>query len=117
MRRFCSKVLAGITLLAFTGCAVVRPVQDFEPAAIRQQVRPGDVVHARITDGRSFELKVDTLDAESLTGTTVDGRRFRIDYASIAERQVRDPGQAAAGIGLLVLGALAFVGVLLGGFE
>lgn len=111
-------VVAALTLLAFTGCAVVQPVEDLTPASIQRQVRPGDVVHVAVADGRTFELRLDKVEAAALTGTTVDGRRFRIAYASITRLQLRDPGQAAVGAGaLIVLGTIAVIALLIGGAE
>lgn len=117
MRAAARQVIAAATALALAGCAVVQPVRDLSPAAIRQQVRVGDVVHVAVTDGRTFELAVEKVEATSLTGTTLDQRRFRIAYASITELQVRSPGAAAAGTGMLVLGGLAAVVLVFAGFD
>jgi hypothetical protein len=117
MRTLARRAVAALTLLAFGGCAIVQPVEDLSPAAIQRQVRPGDVVHVEVRDGRTFELTVDKVEAASLTGTTLDDRRFRIAYASITVLQVRDPDQAAAGAGAITIGALAYlVLIVAGGF-
>lgn len=103
-----------VTLLAFAGCAVVQPVTDLSPASIRQQVRPGDVVQVTVTGGRTFDLDVEKVEEASLTGTTVDNRRFRIAYASITGLTLRDPGQAAAAAaGLTILAVLAPIALLI----
>jgi hypothetical protein len=115
MRALARHAVIALTLVAFTGCAIVQPVEDLSPAAIQQQVRPGDVVHVEVRDGRTFELTVDKVESASLTGTTLDDRRFRIAYASITVLQVRNPGQAAAGAGAMTVGVLAYIVLIVAG--
>lgn len=69
----------------------MQALPDTSPAAIRQQVQPGDRVRIAVRDGRSFELRVTRVEAESLTGTADTGKSYRIRYGAI-ERLERDSG-------------------------
>lgn len=90
-----SSVIA-LLLALFTSTAwpAMRPVEDLSPAGIQAQLKPGDRVRVAVRDGRSFELRVTRVEAESLTGAADSGKQFRVRYSAI-ERLERDDGAAA----------------------
>lgn len=98
MRAITAAALA-TALLGYAGSISAQVLDDLSPAAIRQQVTPGDAVRASVQDGRSFELTVLELGAETLTGTTAEQRRFRIRYSALASleitRKAAPPGSGA----------------------
>jgi hypothetical protein len=86
-------------LLGFAPGAAAQVLEDLSPAAIQRAVAPGDVVQAKVKDGRTFDLRIDKVEAESLTGTTLEQRRFRIRYSALAALEVRSKATAGAGAG------------------
>jgi hypothetical protein len=88
--------LAALLLALFTSTAwtAMRPVEDRSPAGLQAQLKPGDRVRVEVRDGRSFELRLTRVEAESLTGAADSGKQFRIRYSAI-ERLERDDGAAA----------------------
>jgi len=92
--RVAKAVALGVAMLGFTPGASAQVLEDLSPAAIRQQVAPGDAVRAGVKDGRTFELTVVSVEAETLTGTTFENRRFRIRYSALSSLEIT--GKAAA---------------------
>ena len=99
-------LVVAIALLCFAGCATTRTLETLTPEGIQRRVEPGDVVHVDVRDGRGFEIRVDKVEADALTGTTIENRRFRIPYSAIEALQIRE-GRTGAAVGA---GALAIVG-------
>lgn len=89
--------LAALLLALFTSTAwpAMRPVEDRSPAGLQAQLKPGDRVRVEVRDGRSFDLRLTRVEAESLTGAADSGKQFRIRYSAI-ERLERDDGAAAS---------------------
>jgi hypothetical protein len=83
-----------LALCTSTAWPAMRPVEDRSPAAIQAQLKPGDRVRIEVRDGRSFELRVVRVEAESLTGAADSGKQFRVRYSAI-ERLERDDGAIA----------------------
>lgn len=83
-----------LTLSTSTAWPAMQPVEDLSPAGIRAQLEPGDRVRVEVRDGRSFELRVTRVEAESFTGAADSGKQFRVRYSAI-ERLERDHGAAA----------------------
>lgn len=83
-----------LALTTSTAWPAMRPVEDRSPAGIQAQLRPGDRIRVEVRDGRSFELRVIRVEAESLTGAADSGKNLRIRYSAI-ERLERDDGAAA----------------------
>ena len=82
------RTLIAIGGLALAGTASAQPLTDLSPAAIQQQVAVGDSVRATVKDGRAFDLTVVKVEAEALTGTTAENRRFRIRYSGLASLEL-----------------------------
>jgi hypothetical protein len=85
-------------LLGVVPGAAAQVLDDLSPAAIQRAVAPGDVVQAKVNDGRSFDLRIDKVEAESLTGTTLEDRRFRIRYSALTALEVRSKATAGGGV-------------------
>jgi hypothetical protein len=96
----------------------VRTVENPSPATIQQSVRPGDTVRVGVRDGRVFELAVEQVEADALTGATVAGKRYRIPYATVKTIEVGDvsSGTTVATVAI-VAGAIAIVAIIFEGFE
>ena len=73
-----------------TGHAAMRPLADASPAAIQQQVKPGDEVRVVVRGGRSYDLKVTRVESETLTGAADSGKHYRIRYSAIERIEVED---------------------------
>lgn len=116
MRAAAKNLVVAVTLLAFTGCASTRTLETLTPATIQQQVEPGDVVTVAVRDGRSFEIEVEKVEATSLTGTTLENRRYRIPYSTIESLEVQaDRTGAAAGAGaMIIIGTAVILAVVIG---
>ena len=116
MHAAAKNLVAAITLLAFTGCATTRTLESVTPAAIQQQVEPGDVVKVAVRDGRTFEIEVEKVEADALTGTTIENRRFRIPYSTIETVQVQGDrtGAAVGAGGLIIIGTVAVLAAVIG---
>lgn len=87
-KRFISLVLLAVAVAGHAQDARAQALDDLSPRAIRERVGVGDVVRATVKDGRTFDLTVVKVEADSLTGTRADNRRFRIRYAVLASLEV-----------------------------
>lgn len=116
MRAFAKNVVVAVTLLAFTGCATTRTLETLTPEGIQRQIEPGDVVKVAVKDGRTFVIEVEKVEADSLTGTTIESRRYRIPYSTITALEVQgDKTGAAAGAGALILiGTVVILAAVIG---
>ena len=102
MRAFRAVLLAA-GLSGIAPGAAAQALDDLSPASIQRAVAPGDVVHATVTDGRAFDLRLVKVEAESLTGTTLENRRFRIRYSALTALEVRSKATAATDGGVVAL--------------
>lgn len=110
----CARISVLLLGLALAGCTSMRPVGEISPTGIAQAVAPGDQVRIVLRDGRQFDLDVDRVDGESLTGTADSGRRFRIRYSAVRTIQVEDVDAAkTAGAGAAVYVVTGLVATLL----
>lgn len=77
-------------ILSLTACSTLRPIEDFSPSRIQQQVEPGDEVRIVVVAGASYELTVERVEAESLTGRSASGKRYRIQFEAIRHIEVAE---------------------------
>ena len=107
-----------LTLFSFTACTTMRTIQDPSPTGIQQEVEPGDEVRIALMDGRKFNVEVEKVGSDSLTGVTPKGKRYKFDYASIRWLEVEETdtggvvGSIVGGIGVAYLAALVFVAAI-----
>ena len=87
-KRFISLVLLAVAVAGHAQDARAQALDDLSPRAIQERVGVGDAVRATVKDGRTFDLTIVKVEAESLTGTRADNRRFRIRYAVLASLEV-----------------------------
>jgi hypothetical protein len=108
---FCKAATVALTLLAFTGCTTMRLVEERSPESIQQHVARGDDVRIAASDGKVYELHVTQVEAESLTGTAANGKRYKVHYSGIRALEVEEVsvlGTLAGGVGTLaVVGTVA----------
>jgi hypothetical protein len=95
-----ARALIAIGWLALAGTASAQPLADLSPAAIQQRVAVGDSVRATVKDGRAFDLTVVKVEAEALTGTTAENRRFRIRYSGLASLELRGKADVVEELGV-----------------
>jgi len=75
--------VVALTVLSFTGCTTLRPIEDFSPSTIRQQVEPGDEVRIVALTGEIYELTVTKVESDALVGRTDAGKSYRVHYEAI----------------------------------
>jgi len=94
-----------LTLLSFTGCTTMRPIEDFSPAKVHQHVQVGEEVHIVLASGAVYDLVVTKVEADSLVGRAESGKHWRIKYDAIRHIEAEEPDafkSVAAGIGTTV---------------
>lgn len=75
--------VVALTVLSFTACTTMRPIEDFSPSSIRQQVEPGDEVHIVTVTDAIYDLTVTKVEADALVGATDAGKSYRVHYEAI----------------------------------
>jgi len=101
-----------LALLVTTGCTTMTPIgSDVE--TIRSEIQPGDVVEVVTRDGVHNTLRVDTMDAQRITGHGRHGENhytISMDDVVWVDKDTTSTGKRIAGEG----GILAiFVGLIL----
>jgi hypothetical protein len=94
-----------LTLLSFTACTTMRPIEDFSPAKVHQYVQVGEEVHIVLASGAVYDLVVTKVEADSLVGKAESGKHWRIKYDAIKSLESEEPDafkSIAAGIGTTV---------------
>jgi hypothetical protein len=90
-----------LTLLSFTACTTLRPLEDFSPSRIRSQIEVGDDVRIVTLKGVTYELTVTGVQDGSLTGRAASGKRWRIHYEAIQYIEVEEADLVGTAGGLL----------------
>lgn len=75
-------IVVALTLVSFTACTSMQPIEDFRPSTIRERVAIGDhasVVYAKVR----YDITVTAVDAEAVHGTTETGKAYRFPYEGI----------------------------------
>lgn len=100
-------------LLCMVGCTTLQPLPDTQPATIREAVKPGDRVEIERMDGTRQTLKVEKVEADSLTGVQ-DGKRVEValaDIRTIGTRTMTTQSKIWTTVGILgALGAAIAAG-------
>ena len=113
--------VTALTLLAFTGCTTLRPIPDFTPSKIRDQVEVGDHVSIAATNGQTYDLEVTKVEADALYGYTKDhAHHYKVPFESIQSIQVEkfSGGKFWTGFGAVVtVGVIVFIIALLRGLH
>ena len=113
--------VVALTVLSFTGCTTLRPIEDFSPSTIRQQVEPGDEVRIVALTGEIYELTVTKVESDALVGRTDAGKSYRVHYEAIQYIEVErvDGWMTAGGVlgGAVVVLYIAAVYALYAFFD
>ena len=116
--------VVAITLLSFTACTSMRPIEDFSPAKVHQHVQVGEKVHVVMASGAVYDLVVTKVEADSLVGKADSGKHWRIRYDAIQSMEAEEPDalkSVAAGVGgtvvVLYVVAVALVYAIFEGLE
>jgi hypothetical protein len=109
--------VVAVTLLCFTACTSMQPIEDITPATIRQQVQVDDEVHIVLRSGAVYDLVVTKVEEDSLVGEADSGKHWRIKYDAIRsiESEQGSAGKTAGLVGgaaVLLYAAVLVVGVL-----
>jgi hypothetical protein len=107
-----------LTLLSFTACTTMRPIEDFSPAKVHQYVEVGEEVRIVLASGAVYDLVVTKVEADSLVGRAESGKHWRIKYDAIKSIEAEESDalkSVAAGVGItaVVLYVVAVVGALI----
>ena len=93
-----------LTLLSFTACTSMRPIEDVQPAVIHQEVEAGDWVEIVATNGKTYDLEVTKVEADALYGEADSGKRYKIPLESIKSIRVEKvSGWKTTGVTLVAL--------------
>lgn len=91
MTMLARNALVALTLVCFTGCSTLRPIEDFSPSRIVAEVKPGDRVHIVALTGVIYDLDVLKVEDDSLTGKAKSGKQYKIIYEAIQSIEVEKP--------------------------
>lgn len=94
--------------------AAALTLESASPEALRQQLKSGDDVTITTNGGRTLELRITRVEGESLSGTEISGKRYRVQYSAIRRIEVEtvarksgvvelpdtEPGSSSAWFGL-----------------
>ena len=75
--------VVAFTLLSFTGCTTMQPIEDFSPSKIREEVHVGDEVEIVTTSGKVYALRVQEVGEDSLSGQAASGKRYKVEFGAI----------------------------------
>lgn len=88
MHIFGRNLLLAITLLSFTACTTLQPLEDFSPSRIRQQVEVGDRVQIVAMTGATYDLKVTKIGVDALHGKARSGKQYKVMFEAIRSIQI-----------------------------
>ena len=108
-------IVVALTIVSFTACTSMQPLEDFSPSKIRKEVDVGDrvsLVYAKVR----YDVTVTAVDAEAVHGTTDGGKAYKFPYEGIQAIDVKKMswGDTAGAAGATVYAAvIVFIIVLL----
>ena len=80
--------LAVALVLLLSACTTLRPLEDFSPTALREQVHEGDRIRIVTLKGATYEMEVTKVEQDRLHGVTDGGKRFYVDFEVIRSIEV-----------------------------
>ena len=108
--------VALMALCAFTGCTSLQALEYPTPARIQQSIERGDDVKVVATNGTTYYLNVTKVEADSFTGATSKGKRFKVPYKAVESMDIAEfsaLGTVGAGaVVLTVIGTIALIAAL-----
>ena len=101
-----------LSLMSFTACTTMRPIEDFSPSQLRQEVEVGDEVEIVATNGKRYELEVTKVEADALYGEADSGKRYKVPFESIQSIRVEKvSGWRTAGVTVVVYYVLTAIAI------
>jgi len=101
-----------VTLFCFSACTMLQPLSDLSGPALAAGLKPGDTVKVSTAEFQALELKVTTIDTESLRGVAPDGKSYTVPVASIQHLDRVVPDQRSTTwivLGVLVVAVVAAI--------
>lgn len=106
-------LLTSLAIAGLISCTTLQPIADTRPATIQQQVEAGDTVELERMDGTKLVLKVESVSADTLTGTH-DSKRYQVplsDIRNIGMRAMTTQAKIWTAVGIVaVVGAVIAAG-------
>ena len=102
MRGVARVAVVVLTLLSFTACTSLRPIEDFSPSRIRAQVEAGDDVHIVTRKGATYDLTVTRVESDALTGRAASGKLWKVQYEAIEYIEVAETDLVGTAGGVLM---------------
>lgn len=101
------------TLLCFTACTSLRPLEQVGPSQIKEEVAIGERVVIEASDGQTYDLEVTKLGDDALWGRAKTGKYYKVPFAAIKSINAEQlSGSRTAGGTSIVLGAALTVAVV-----
>lgn len=106
-------LVTSLAAAALIGCTTLQPLPDARPATLQESVKRGDRVEIERMDGTRQTLRVETIGADTLTGTQ-DGKRLEVplaDIRSIGTREMTSRAKLWTTVGIIgAIGAAIAIG-------
>ena len=102
--------VVGLTLISFTGCTSMRPIEEFTPSKIREEVHAGD--HALVVYGSGhveYDITVTAVDADALHGVTADGQGYKFPFEKIRSIDVERTSKGKTTAIVVPIAVTAFI--------
>lgn len=101
------------TLLCFTACTSLQPLEQVGSTQIREEVEVGERVIIEASNGQTYDLEVTKLGDDALWGRAKTGKYYKIPFAAIKSIKAEQlSGSRTAGGTSIVLGAALTVVVV-----
>jgi len=83
--------LPAALLLAVSACSTttLRPVEDFSPTTLREEIHVDDTIRATTLSGKVIEARVTGVDADRFHVVTPEGRRLYLEFEVIRSIEVK----------------------------
>ena len=97
------------------GCTTMDSMDGTHEALAEEKIRVGDKVFLHYSGGRSYEVEITNIGAESVSGEEENGRKIVAEYedlSSIGHKRVEVLKTAGATLGIIALSPLIIVGVV-----
>ena len=97
------------------GCTTMDSMDGTHEALTEEKIRVGDKVFLHYNAGRSYEVEITNIGAESVSGEEKNGRKIVAEYedlSSIGHKRVEVLKTVGATVGIIALSPILIVGVV-----
>jgi len=105
-----------VTLLAYTtliACTSMRPIEDFSPSKIREQVHVGDRASVVYGSSGRYDITVTAVDADALHGVTDAGNGYKFPFEKIRAIDVERTSKGKTTAVVVPIAVTAFIILLI----